>query len=72
MVELGRATCDECGGRKVLIVNPKGVWSVCKRCGFMEWEWAPGDSIAYLEYLASRYHLDPHSLLKAVEEAINP
>jgi len=36
--ELGYANCNECGGEntKVLLIKERGIWSKCKRCGFVE------------------------------------
>jgi len=67
-LELGKADCNECEGEgtKVLIIDERGIWSKCKRCNFMEWEWQTGDSIDYLKYLAKRYNISVEELLQAV------
>lgn len=68
---IGRAIdCNECGGGacRVLVAVPgRGLYSLCKRCGFVEWEWAPGDSYEYLELIASRYSIN----VKTIEDILN-
>lgn len=68
-MEIGRGNCNECDGEgtKVLIVTRNGIWSKCKRCGMMEWEWKMGDSMDYLKYLADRYNTTVQRLLEILE-----
>jgi hypothetical protein len=69
MKELGKGYCGECDSNsKVLIIKKGGIWSKCKRCGFMEWEWQTGDGMDYLRYLADRYNVSLKEILKALEE----
>jgi hypothetical protein len=67
---MGKADCNECGGKgtKVLIIDQRGIWSKCKRCGFMEWEWQTGDNIDYLNYLTKRYGITTEQLLSAISK----
>jgi len=67
-VELGHANCNECGGEntKVLLIEERGIWSKCKRCGLMEWEWQEGDSLDYLVYLANQYHVSYAEIVEAL------
>ncbi|WP_309492692.1 hypothetical protein [Candidatus Hecatella orcuttiae] len=68
---LGSADCYECEGEKTvrLVVDGRGVWSRCFRCGFTEWEWALGDNPAYLDCLAEKYRVDKEAIVDALEEA---
>jgi len=70
---LGWSYCNECGCDrcKRLIVNPRGVFSKCLKCGFGEWEWAPGDGVEYLKYLADRYGIELKTLLEAIDHEIS-
>ena len=34
----------------------------------MKWEWAPGDSLEYLKYLAERYGIPHKDLVEAVRD----
>jgi len=52
---------------KRLIVTPRGIYSKCFRCGMVEWEWAPGDSFRYIEYLARKYQIEVEDLLEAID-----
>jgi len=67
-VELGYANCNECGGEntKVLLIKERGIWSKCKRCGFVEWEWTEGDNAEYLVYLANQYHISYAEIIEAL------
>lgn len=69
-MELGYADCNECEGKntKVLVIDQRGIWSKCKRCNFLEWEWQTGDSIDYLKYLAERYNITDEQLLEAISK----
>jgi hypothetical protein len=69
MKKLGKGYCGECDSNsKVLIIKKGEIWSKCKRCGFMEWEWQTGDGMDYLRYLADRYNVSLKEILKALEE----
>ena len=73
-MRLGKANCNECGGigTRTLIIHRRGVFSECKRCGFVEWEWAPGDKLDYLRYLAEVYEIPYSFILGALEKAWDP
>jgi len=64
--------CNECGSENsvVLVVNRRGIFSRCENCGFTEWEWAPGDNIEHLYYLARLFKIDIKRILHAVEDAV--
>jgi len=67
MKELGRAKCYECDTEnKVLVISRGNIYSLCKNCGYSEWEWAMGDNLDYLTYLAERYKVDLTEIKKAV------
>jgi len=66
-VRIGKCRCYECGGEKFLLVNRNGIFSICSKCGFNEWEWTWGDSVDYLYYLADRYGVKADELLNALE-----
>lgn len=65
----GGRDCRECGGGDCveLIATSKGLFSRCRCCGFIEWEWAWGDSRDYLDYLAERFGTDVDEIVKALE-----
>lgn len=66
---LGFRNCYECGGENTrrLIVSAAGdVYSRCFRCGFMEWEWAWGDPIDYLQHLAELYNVSYSELIETI------
>jgi hypothetical protein len=66
-IEIGKAKCKECGCEtKVLVVEERGVLSKCKHCGFIQWEWQPGDSRDYIRYLAEQNGTTAEELLKAM------
>lgn len=66
MRELGRRNCNECGAKDsvVLRIVGKSIFSICKACGFYEYEWEVGDSIEYLKYLEEIFGLKKGTLLK--------
>lgn len=68
-VTLGKADCNECGnkGCVVLVINEMGIFSVCKKCGFHEWEWSWGDSPDYLEWLSVRFNVSVERIKEALE-----
>lgn len=67
---LGERECGECGGIVNLAITSRGdILSICRRCGFVEWEWSLGDSLDYLQYLARMYGIDYRELVEYVEEA---
>lgn len=71
MIEM-RIDCNECDSRNsvVLVINKQGVFTRCEHCGFTEWEWAPGDNIEHLYYLANLFKINVNRILRAVEDAI--
>ncbi|MEM3921784.1 MAG: hypothetical protein QXG25_02740 [Nitrososphaerota archaeon] len=68
---VGKAiNCSECGGErcKVLIAMPgRGLYSICKCCGAVEWEWAPGDGNEHLEYLGEKYSASIEAIKGALD-----
>ena len=64
---LGEAECGECGGKRFLLITSRGIFSVCERCGFVEWEWMVGDSPEYLDYLSERYGVSKRDIIMALE-----
>jgi len=73
-LRLGKANCNECGGigTRALVIHRRGVFSECSRCGFVEWEWAPGDKLDYLRYLAEIYGVPYSLILGALEKVWDP
>ena len=66
-IEIGKAKCEECGfEEKVLVVEERGILSKCKHCGFIQWEWQPGDSRDYIRYLAEENGATAEDLIKAM------
>jgi ribosomal protein L37AE/L43A len=67
---IGHADCYECGqknAKRLLIIRGRGIWSECKFCGCGEWEWAYGDSLDYLHYLAKKYRVKYEQILEGLE-----
>lgn len=68
MDELGESTCNECGGVRVLIFRARGIFSKCKSCGMVEWEWGKYDNPDYLGYLAEVYDVATSDIHKELVE----